>query len=152
MNLIAGYSVMLYIAHVVICWSSFYFLHSIHGFWYVPNQVNARYTMRLKKRLQFEEKKSANQRRVGYCTFMQWYLPCMHFLGVFFYQVFRFSCWSQSLLSLASAHFISGTAPLWCRDSEVAKLCCWEDVASLHGKGCIPAVPFAHIPLVHKQV
>jgi hypothetical protein len=34
----------------------------------------------------------------------------------------------------------------------VVKLCCWEDLASFHGKGCIPTVPFANIPMVHKQV
>lgn len=39
-------------------------------FSYIANQVNERYTMRLRKRIQHEERKCANQRRVGIlCVF-----------------------------------------------------------------------------------
>jgi len=59
--------------------------------------VNERYTMRLRRRLQYEERKCSNQRKV-------------------------------------------------------VKLCCRKDLASLHGEGCITAVPFAHIPVVPREV
>lgn len=34
----------------------------------------------------------------------------------------------------------------------MVKLCCGKDLAGLHGEGCFRAVPFAHIPVVPREV
>ena len=94
--------------------------------------------MRLRRRLQYEERKCSNQRKVTYDSFI-------HFLV-------QLSCWSKSLLSRLIAHYMFGPASLWCRNCQVVKLCCRKDLACLHGEGCITAVPFAHIPVVPREV
>lgn len=104
-------------------------------FWIL--QVNDQYTLRLRKKLQYEERKSANQRKVlkFKCTFVKFQSSCLLVWG-----------W----ISFTCYFCLAGS--FWFRISKVVKSCSWKNLANLHGADCIPTISFACHTVVLEQV